>query len=112
MKKSDLMEDVEQVTDGPLEPEDDMLEAEPDPLEFAEAEAEAEAEEEEAAEEEVVKVVEEHFDDAIKLYLREIQRTRLLTADEEKELAGRIAKGEKAARDKMIESNLRLVVKI
>ena len=54
----------------------------------------------------------EHFDDAIKLYLREIQKTRLLTADEERELAERIAKGDKAARDKMIESNLRLVVKI
>lgn len=54
----------------------------------------------------------EHFDDAIKLYLREIQKTRLLSADEEKELAVRIAKGDKSARDKMIESNLRLVVKI
>ena len=54
----------------------------------------------------------EHFDDAIKLYLREIQKTKLLTADEEKELAARIDNGEKAARDRMIESNLRLVVKI
>jgi len=54
----------------------------------------------------------EHFDDAIKLYLREIQKSKLLTADEERELAGRIAKGDKAARDNMIESNLRLVVKI
>ncbi len=54
----------------------------------------------------------EHFDDAIKLYLREIQKTRLLTADDEKELASRIAKGDKSARDRMIEANLRLVVKI
>jgi RNA polymerase primary sigma factor len=54
----------------------------------------------------------EHFDDAIKLYLREIQKTRLLTADDEKELASRIAKGDKSARNRMIESNLRLVVKI
>lgn len=53
-----------------------------------------------------------HSDDAIKHYLREIQRTTLLTAEQERELARRIAKGEMAARDKMIESNLRLVVKI
>ncbi len=54
----------------------------------------------------------EHFDDAIKIYLRDIQRTPLLNAESEKELARRIEKGDKAARDKMIESNLRLVVKI
>lgn len=55
---------------------------------------------------------EEHFDDAIKLYLRDIQKTKLLTADDERELANRISDGDKAARDRMIESNLRLVVKI
>ncbi len=51
-------------------------------------------------------------DDAIKLYLKEIQKTKLLTAEEERSLARRIASGDKAARDHMIESNLRLVVKI
>ncbi|PLX87364.1 MAG: RNA polymerase subunit sigma [Desulfuromonas sp.] len=50
--------------------------------------------------------------DAIKLYLKEIQKSTLLTAAEERELAGQIAKGDMAARDRMIESNLRLVVKI
>lgn len=54
----------------------------------------------------------DYFDDAIKLYLRDIQKTKLLTADDERELANRISAGDKAARDRMIESNLRLVVKI
>ena len=68
---------------------------------------------EDACEDEKVDVaVVEHFDDAIKLYLREIQKTKLLTADDEKELAAKIDLGDKAARDRMIVSNLRLVVKI
>ena len=54
----------------------------------------------------------EHFDDAIKIYLRDIQRTPLLNAESEKELARKVEKGDKAARNTMIESNLRLVVKI
>ncbi len=50
--------------------------------------------------------------DAIKLYLQEIQKSQLLTAEDERELAGLIAQGDAAARERMIESNLRLVVKI
>ncbi len=84
---------------------DGFLESEPDALQLEEVE-------EEEVEEEIIVPDSEHYDDAIKLYLREIQRTKLLTADEEKDLANRIAAGEKSARDKMIESNLRLVVKI
>jgi RNA polymerase primary sigma factor len=63
-------------------------------------------------EEEIPLVELERFDDAIKIYLRDIQRTPLLTADSEKEIARKIEKGDEAARNKMIESNLRLVVKI
>lgn len=54
----------------------------------------------------------EHSADAIKLYLKEIQRGTLLTAQDERDLAEQIALGDMAARDRMIESNLRLVVKI
>jgi RNA polymerase primary sigma factor len=67
---------------------------------------------EEANEEEKAVFSEGHYDEAIKHYLREIQKTKLLTAEEERELAVRIDLGDKAARNRMIESNLRLVVKI
>jgi len=50
--------------------------------------------------------------DPITLYLGEIGHRKLLTAEEEVKLARRIAKGDEAARKRMIESNLRLVVKI
>jgi RNA polymerase primary sigma factor len=51
-------------------------------------------------------------DTAIKLYLREIGQVQLLTPAEEIELAARIKKGDKKAREHMIKANLRLVVKI
>ncbi len=51
-------------------------------------------------------------DTAIKLYLREIGQVQLLTPQQEIELAARIKKGDKKAREQMIKANLRLVVKI
>ena len=50
--------------------------------------------------------------DATDTYLSEIGRAKLLTADEEKAMARKVQKGDMKARGQMIESNLRLVVKI
>ncbi len=52
------------------------------------------------------------IDDPVKIYLRDIQRTPLLSAEAEKELAQKIETGDRSARNRMIEANLRLVVKI
>ena len=48
----------------------------------------------------------------LETYLREINETALLTADEEKSLARLIGVGDNAARDRMVRANLRLVVNI
>lgn len=50
--------------------------------------------------------------DATRMYLKEIEFSQLLTADEEKYYSRRAKKGDESARKKMIECNLRLVVKI
>ena len=71
-------------------------------------------EEEELDEEALTK--EQYFDDAtddsVRMYLREIGKIPLLNSEEEFELAQRVLKGEKKAKDKMAEANMRLVVSI
>ena len=51
-------------------------------------------------------------DDSVRLHLREIGKIPLLSADEELELAKRVVNGDKRAKDKMAEANMRLVVSI
>ena len=53
-----------------------------------------------------------NVDDPVRMYLREIGRIPLLTYDEELDLAKRILKGDEEAKQKLAESNLRLVVSI
>ena len=51
-------------------------------------------------------------DDSVRLHLREIGKIPLLSADEELALAQRVVAGDKRAKDKMAEANMRLVVSI
>lgn len=51
-------------------------------------------------------------DDSVRLYLREIGKIPLLNSEEELELARRVVDGDKDAKDKMAEANMRLVVSI
>jgi len=51
-------------------------------------------------------------DSCLTLYMREIGRVKLLSPEEEIELAARVQSGDQTARDQMIKANLRLVVKI
>ena len=53
-----------------------------------------------------------NIDDPVKVYLKEIGRVPLLTADEEVELAIRMEEGDESARQRLAEANLRLVVSI
>lgn len=70
-----------------------------------------------AEDEEEVKLEEQVYlddiaDDSVRLYLREIGKIPLLTAEEELALAQRVVKGDKRAKDQMAEANMRLVVSI
>ncbi|MFQ5901189.1 MAG: RNA polymerase sigma factor RpoD/SigA [Thermodesulfobacteriota bacterium] len=57
-------------------------------------------------------VAEEFLSDTIRIYFKDIKKFPLLSGKEEKELALQVSKNVNKARDKMIQANLRLVVKI
>lgn len=69
-------------------------------------------EEEEELVDPVELAAEYNLDDPVRMYLKEIGQVRLLSAEEEIELAKRIVEGDKIAKDKLTEANLRLVVSI
>jgi RNA polymerase nonessential primary-like sigma factor len=64
------------------------------------------------AKEETERYTSESTGDVTQIYLNEIGQCKLLTPDEERELSRQVVKGDFAARQKMIEHNLRLVVNI
>ena len=53
-----------------------------------------------------------NLDDPVRMYLKEIGQVKLLSAEEEVELAKRVSEGDQYAKDKLTEANLRLVVSI
>jgi len=53
-----------------------------------------------------------NLDDPVRMYLKEIGQIRLLSAEEEVELAKQVSEGNQAAKNKLTEANLRLVVSI
>jgi RNA polymerase primary sigma factor len=103
MRNDELLEEQENLFN--------RAEKDPDPLELENAEEVEAAEAEEEGESKSAAEENTGDSDALQIYLREIQRTKLLSASDEKELAARIDLGDKAARERMIVSNLRLVVK-
>ena len=53
-----------------------------------------------------------NLDDPVRMYLKEIGQVKLLSAEEEVELAKRVSEGDQYAKNKLTEANLRLVVSI
>ncbi len=96
----------EQLEAHSIEVIDDFATVELDNLEFTLETQEAEETEEPAVTEQVA------IDDPVKVYLKEIGRVPLLTPEEETALAMRIIEGDDAAKKRLSEANLRLVVSI
>jgi RNA polymerase primary sigma factor len=106
--KDDVVE--EEVLDGNL-----VIDASGGPLSDIDEPALDELVDEEEADEETInngQYFDDVSDDSVRLYLREIGKIPLLNAEEELALAQRVVAGEKKAKDKMAEANMRLVVSI
>ena len=93
----------------------DLVLDEPEPVPGVEFDdnwaAEPDVEEEEIVVDEKI-YLDDVADDSVRLYLREIGKIPLLTSEEELELANKVVAGDKKAKDKMAEANMRLVVSI
>lgn len=90
----------------------EVIEAtEPNPEDFSDEWVKEDEEEEEVTLTDQV-YLDDIADDSVRLYLREIGKIPLLKPDEELKLAYQVKAGEKRAKDKMAEANMRLVVSI
>ncbi len=103
------MSDIHMIPDEIKEEDDDFdleLMTEADEVEFEEIAKEAAADNLEDLEKTI------SIDDPVRMYLKEIGKVPLLSADEELELATKMETGDKDAKQKLCEANLRLVVSI
>ena len=111
--KSDQFETIyEQLEDLSIDIVDDEIDIELD--EEPEIDDEIVELEEEIAEEDFEVAITDSIgvDDPVRMYLKEIGKVPLLTAEEEKDLAMRMDAGDEEAKKKLTEANLRLVVSI
>lgn len=94
--------------------EEDILKGK-NPFDLGEPDADELATEDELSDEELAITadnVDAFADDSVRMYLREIGKIPLLSQEEELELGNRAVKGDKKAKDKLAEANMRLVVSI
>ncbi len=99
-----VFEAFEEIGVNILKDEEDLLEPDIDDLN--------EVEDIKLEEIDLVNIEGVSVDDPVRMYLREIGKIPLLTFDEELELAQKVLEGDEAAKQKLAESNLRLVVSI
>ena len=114
-KKDEPIEEVDLDAEETVLPEELIIDASGGPLADIDGPALEELEDEEEDDEDVLnqgQYFDDASDDSVRLYLREIGKIPLLNSEEELALAHRVVAGEKKAKDKMAEANMRLVVSI
>lgn len=97
-----------QIVSGDTENDSDPMQGLLDDLDMTGADLD----EEESLVDPVELAAEYNLDDPVRMYLKEIGQVPLLSAEEEQDLARRVAEGDQEAKNKLTEANLRLVVSI